>query len=103
MWDSFILWVRNSVILLSLFDDYAHRGPSLANMCLYDYISLVYKSTNQGGIPFDPTHPQYATNRQFIRKETEQYPHYSESFYSFDQTRTTNWSETNISALSQAY
>src|SRR5579859_2511871 len=31
MGDSSILRVRNSVVLLSLFDDYAHRGPSLAN------------------------------------------------------------------------
>ena len=72
--DSSILRVRNSVVLLSLFDDYAHRGPSLANMCLYDYVSLVYKSTNQGGIPFDSAHPQHATNRQFIRKETAAIP-----------------------------
>src|SRR5579859_1027972 len=74
MGDSSILRVRNSVILLSLFDNYAHRGPSLANMCLYDYVSLVYKSTNQGGIPFDSAHPQNATNRQFIRKETAAIP-----------------------------
>lgn len=74
MGDSSILRVQNSVVLLSLFDDYAHRGPSLANMCLYDYVSLVYKSTNQGGIPFDSAHPQHATNRQFIRKETAAIP-----------------------------
>jgi hypothetical protein len=74
MGDSSILRLRNSVILLSLFDDYAHRGPSLANMSLYDYVSLVYKSTNQGGIPFDPAHPQHATNCQFIRKETATIP-----------------------------
>jgi hypothetical protein len=74
MGDSSILRVRNSVILLSLFDDYAHRGPRLANMCLYDYVSLVYKSTNQGGIPFNSAHPQHATNRQFIRKKTVAIP-----------------------------
>src|SRR5579859_1872006 len=74
MGDSSILRVRNLVVLLSLFDDYAHRGLSLTNMCLYDYVSLVYKSTNQGGIPFDSAHPQNATNRQFIRKETAAIP-----------------------------
>jgi hypothetical protein len=52
----------SSTIRVSPFDDYAHRGPKLENMCMYDYISLVYKSTDVGGLPFDSCHPQHLTN-----------------------------------------
>jgi Helitron helicase-like domain at N-terminus len=66
--DSSIIHVRNKTTIISSFDDYAHRGPRLENMCMYDYVSLVYKSTDDGGLPFDPSHPQHLTNRQFTQK-----------------------------------
>ena len=55
--DSSIVRTRNSVSIVTLFDDYAHRGSSLADMCLYDYCSLVYKSMDTGGIPFERPSP----------------------------------------------
>jgi PIF1-like helicase/Helitron helicase-like domain at N-terminus len=66
--DSSIVHVRNKPTIVSPFDDYAHRGPSLASMCMYDYVSLVYKSDEAGGLPFDSSHPQHLTHRQFVRK-----------------------------------
>jgi hypothetical protein len=33
----------------------------LAVMCMYDYVSGVYKSSDAGGLPFDTSHPQYLT------------------------------------------
>lgn len=79
MGESSIVRVRNRTTLVSLFDDYAHRGPSLADMCLYDYCSLVYKSPisnsrHPGGHPFDSAHPQHTTYRQFVRKNSAAVP-----------------------------
>jgi hypothetical protein len=72
--DSSIIRIRNTVSIVALFDDYAHRGPSLGNMCLYDYCSLVYRSYDAGGIPFDEGHPLQKSCRQFVRKEKEAIP-----------------------------
>src|SRR5579859_3608993 len=72
--ESTIIQERGTPTLLSLFDDYPNRGPGLADMCLYDYASLVYKSRNYGGIPFDPVHPQHRTSRQFVRRDTVAIP-----------------------------
>jgi hypothetical protein len=72
--DLSIVRVRNTVSIVSLFDDYSHRGTSLADMCLYHYCSLVYKSTNGCGIPFDEGHPLQKSYRQFIRKDTATIP-----------------------------
>ena len=72
--DSSIFRIRNSISIVTLFDDYAHCGASLADMCLYDYCSLVYKSTDAGGIPFDEGHPLQKTYRQFVRKDTAKIP-----------------------------
>jgi PIF1-like helicase len=72
--DSSIVRVRNTVSIVALFDDYAHRGPGLANMCLYDYCSLVYRSYDAGGIPFDEGHPLQKSCRQFVRKDKEAIP-----------------------------
>ena len=66
--DSSIVRVHNKPTIVYLFDDYAHRGPHLADMCLYDYCSLVYKSKNAGSIHFEPSHPQHLTHQQFVRK-----------------------------------
>jgi hypothetical protein len=66
--DSSIVRVRDRTTIVSAFDDYAHRGPELENMCLYDYCSLVYKSRDAGGLQFDTCHPQHTTHRQFVRK-----------------------------------
>jgi ATP-dependent DNA helicase PIF1 len=67
--DSSIIRTRNTDSIVALFDDYAHRGSSLADMCLYDYCSLVYKSDDAGGIPFDEGHPLQKSYRQFVRKD----------------------------------
>jgi len=72
--ESTIIQERGTPTLLSLFDNYANRGPGLADMCLYDYASLVYKSRNYGGIPFDPEHPQHRTYRQFVRRDAVAIP-----------------------------
>jgi hypothetical protein len=77
--DCSIIRVGGKTKVISLFDDYAHRGPGLSDMCLYDYCSLVYKSSiskshDKRGLPFDPLHPQHKTYRQFVRKDTSVIP-----------------------------
>ena len=54
--------------VVSSFDDYAHRGPSLADFYLYDYCSIVYKRKGKGGIRFTIEHPQHKSHFQFIRQ-----------------------------------
>jgi len=53
---------------VSLLDDYACRGPELADYCLYDYCAQFYKRRKLSGLPFDPRHPQHAHYSQFLRK-----------------------------------
>ena len=53
---------------VSLFDDYAYRGPELAEYCLYDYCAQVYKHRKLSGLSFDSHHPQHAHYSQFLRK-----------------------------------
>ena len=65
--DSAIVKVGSGYALVSLFDDYACRGPGLSGLCLYDYISLFYKRKRQGGIRFTSNHPQHGTHTQFLR------------------------------------
>src|SRR5579859_3311617 len=72
--DSSIVRIRNTVSIVTLFDDYAHRGSSLGDMSLYDYCSLVYRSAHTGGIPFDKGHPLWKTHHQFVRKDTATIP-----------------------------
>jgi hypothetical protein len=72
--DSSIIRNRNTVSIVSLFDDYAHRGSHLVEMCLYDYCSLVYRSNDAGGISFNEGHPLQKTYRQFVRKDTAKIP-----------------------------
>jgi hypothetical protein len=72
--DSSIVHIHNRVSIVSPFDDYAHRGSTLAGMCLYDYCALVYRSTDTGGIPFDEGHPLQKTHRQSIRRDTVKIP-----------------------------
>jgi hypothetical protein len=65
--------------IIALFDDYAHRGPDLTNMCLYDYCSLAYKipiskTHDVGGLPFNLLHPQHKSYRQFVRKKSSVIP-----------------------------
>src|SRR5579859_7527370 len=43
-------------------------------MCPYDYCSLVYRSANAGGIPFNEGYPLQKTQRQFVRKDTATIP-----------------------------
>ena len=74
MGDSSIVQVRNRATIISVFDDYTHRGPDLADMCLYDYCVLVYKSKNAGGLPYESAHPQHLIYRQFVRKQTVAIP-----------------------------
>jgi hypothetical protein len=54
--------------LVSPFDDYANRGDTLSDYCLYDYCTLVSKDRKLGGIPFESSHPQHVHHRQFVRK-----------------------------------
>src|SRR5947207_1469543 len=53
---------------ISLFDDYAYRGPEFADYCLYDYCTQFYKRRKLSGLPFDPRHPQHVHYTQFLRK-----------------------------------
>ena len=46
---------------VSLFDDYAYRGPHLVEYCLYDYCAQFYKRKKLNGLLFDTRHPQHAT------------------------------------------
>jgi hypothetical protein len=54
--------------LLSPFDDYRLRGPSLADYCLYDYRVTIYKRKLCGGVQFSVDHPQHGTHSQFCRE-----------------------------------
>ena len=66
--DSAVVRVHHRTTIVSLFDDYSCRGSSLANLCLYDYCSLVYKDNkNDCGLSFESAHPQHETHRQFVR------------------------------------
>lgn len=51
--------------LVSMFDDYANRGEGLAQYCLYDYCSLVYKR-KKPGISFESNHPQHLSQHQIV-------------------------------------
>src|SRR5579859_7795450 len=72
--DSSIVRIHNKVSIVTLFDDYVHRGSSLGDMSLYDYCSLVYRSADAGGIPFDEGHPLQNMHCQFVRKNTATIP-----------------------------
>ena len=54
---------------VSLFDDYAYRGPHIADYCLYDYCAQFYKRRKQNGLLFDDNHPQHAHYNQFLRHD----------------------------------
>ena len=58
----------------SFFDDYAYRGPTYSDYCLYDYTRLVYKRKGVSATPFDPKHPQHLSHRQFLRETSNVIP-----------------------------
>ena len=67
--DSAIVRVHNRTTIVSQFDDYSCRGSAMADFCLYDYCSLVYKDKKRDcGLSFESMHPQHATHRQFVRQ-----------------------------------
>ena len=55
---------------VSLFDDYAYRGPQLAEYCLYDYCAQFYKRKKLNDLLFNAHHPQHAHYSQFLRKDS---------------------------------
>src|SRR5437762_4457342 len=55
---------------VSLLDDYAYRGLSLAEYCLYDYCTQFYKRKKLNGLFFDAYHPQHAHYSQFLRNDS---------------------------------
>jgi PIF1-like helicase len=59
--------------LVSMFDDYANRGEGLAQYCLYDYCSLVYKR-KKPGISFESDHPQHLGQHQIVRETSAAIP-----------------------------
>jgi hypothetical protein len=66
--DSAVVRVHNRTTIVSPFDDYSCRGSALADFCLYDYCSLVYKDKRRDcGLSFESAHPQHATHRQFVQ------------------------------------
>jgi len=68
--DSTVVRVHNRTTIVSPCDDYTYRGSPLANLCLYDYCSLVYKDKKADcGLSFESMHPQHVTHRQFVRYE----------------------------------
>jgi ATP-dependent DNA helicase PIF1 len=72
--DSQLIVSNNKYTIISPFDNYAHRGPSFANYCLYDYVSMVYKSKEKGGVHFETEHPQHKSHRQFVRQQSYAIP-----------------------------
>ena len=60
--------------IVFLFDDYAYRGPHLAEYCLYDYCAQFYKFKQLNGLLFDAHHPQHAHYSQFLRKDSVTVP-----------------------------
>jgi hypothetical protein len=61
-------------MIVSLFYDYAYRGPLLMDYCLYDYCSLIYKRKADGGIKFIGDHPQHKSHNQFVRENSVAIP-----------------------------
>jgi hypothetical protein len=59
---------------VSLFDDYAYRGPALGAYCLYDYCAQFYKAKKLNGLFFDASHPQHGHYAQFLRNEASTVP-----------------------------
>ena len=54
----------------SIYENYEHRGASLAHLCFYEYTSQVFVQTFKGAkdrkfcFPFDPSHPLHTTHIQ---------------------------------------
>jgi len=69
-----IIATKRGYTTVSLFDDYAYRGESLTNYCLYDYCSQFYKVKRLNGLPFNSPHPQYDTYSQFLRHNSPTVP-----------------------------
>lgn len=72
--DSTIIKNSRGYSIVSQCDDYAHRGPHLAQLAFYDYVSLVYKVKQKGGIPFASDHPQHYTHHQYVRERSSVIP-----------------------------
>ena len=72
--DSRVIVSNKSYTIISPFDDYAYRWPHFANLCMYDYRSMIYKSKEKGGITFTSEHPQHKTHRQFVRQDSYAIP-----------------------------
>jgi hypothetical protein len=66
--DSEIVVTDGGFCIVSLFDDYAYRGPELTEYCLYDYCPQFYKRKKLSGLSFDTHHPQHTYYSQFLRK-----------------------------------
>src|SRR6266480_2009155 len=60
----------NAYITKSLLLDYAYRGSSLAQYCLYDYCAQFYKQKKLNGLFFDAHHPQHVHYSQFLRNDS---------------------------------
>jgi len=66
--DLAVVRVHHKITIVSPFDNYAYRGLALANLCLYDYCSLIYKDKKDDcGLSFESMHPQHTTHQQFVR------------------------------------
>ena len=65
-----IIITKHGYSTVSLVDNYAYRGESLTDYCLYDYCSQVYKFKRSNGLPFNSPHPQSDTHTQFLRDES---------------------------------
>ena len=72
--DSRVIVSNKSYTIISPFDDYTYGGPHLANLYMYDYRSMIYKSKEKGGITFTSEHPQHKTHRQFVRQDSYAIP-----------------------------
>jgi hypothetical protein len=72
--NSEIIVTDHGFCTVSLFDDYAYRGPHLAEYCLYDYCAQFYKRKKLNGLLFDARHPQHAHYSQFLRKDSVTVP-----------------------------
>jgi hypothetical protein len=69
-----IIATKRGYTTVSLFNDYAYQGESLANYCLYNYCPQFYKVKQLNGLPFDSPHPQYDTYSQFLQDNSSTVP-----------------------------
>jgi len=83
-----IVPVPGGYMLLSSFDDYRHRGEALADFCLYDYRSVIYKRKLHAVLRFSIDHPQHDTHTQLCRDASDITPSLTGSLFHLNPDST---------------